>query len=607
MVAMQKWMRQILRANRAEFKRALLLFIYFFLAMASYYTMKPVRSSLFLSELGPKKLPFVYMGSVGITFFSVYFYAALTRWVSRHTLILVTSGFFFMNLLVFWWLFTFRPFPQLAAIFYVWVTNFNLILVTQFWSLTNDLHNPREGKRLFGFIGAGGILGSVLTGFVVAGLVKKIGTENLLLMSALLLLLMLIPAYRVCRLEQRKLEEKKEEAEEADRWEETPDNGLMLIFKSYYLILIASIVVVTNVVATIIDYQFQTVISSRFDKDAMTAFLGVFFSAITISAFVFQILFTSRFHQKLGITFSLLIQPVAILLTGGAFVIHKVWSTATALKFLDGTLGYSIQQTSKELLYLPTSHGVKYRAKAFIDVFFYRFGDALASIMILLFAAYHLPLRSLTGLTMAACIVWILLVFLTKIRYLECLREIIKRRVSYPKQDIEQAMAKLAPELKKQAYEHKNPLAITKQIMEEARNYFLCLHLSFQLESRKDEKLKRMATQVKEERLRLAKRIFRLIGFIQPSVGLYDAFHYLIAKESEHDAMALELLDNILSRKIRKRVLPLFNFEDSMEERLASGQRYWKTSVQELKSYLKKITKDSTQEDALGSLELCLP
>ncbi|MBI4374647.1 MAG: MFS transporter [Deltaproteobacteria bacterium] len=606
-----RWIRKIIKANPEELKKAGLLFVYFFLAISSYYTLKPVRSSLFLSAFGPEKLPWVYLGTAAVTFVAVLAYAELAKRVNRDVLVGSTTLFFIVNLVIFWWLFKFHPGGRLPFVFYIWVSNYNVILVTQFWSVANDIYNPREGKRLYGFIGSGGILGSIVTGFLVTFLVRRIGTENLLLVSAGFLMILLLIAKKICSLDSQERKERETKLPEVDQLPETGRNGFSLIWKSPYLKLITAIVIFLTIVATIVDYQFQSVIARRFSKDEMTAFLGTFFSFLTLAAFLVQFFLTSRIHQRLGIAFSLLILPAVSIIGGLTFLAAPVFLIGAALKFLDGSIGYSIQQASKELLYLPTPREVKYRAKTFIDVFFYRFGDALASILILIFSAYQFSLRSLSGLVVGLAILWAGIILLTRRHYIASLREIIKCRGSYDCPEgppgCEAAFARLVPELHREAFPDKE--AVRREIVDEARNYFLCLAVSQQLERQERPEIRPLHEKLQEKRFKIAKRIFRLISFVQPAEDLYRAFNYLVLKQREHDAIALELLDNIMLHRVRKKVLPFFNPELTDEERFATGCRYWGITPEDLKSYLLTAAEEYSFSDpeALAALELRVP
>lgn len=603
-----RWIRKIIKANPEELKKAVLLFTYFFLAISAYYAIKPVRSSLFLAVFGPEKLPFVYLGSAAVTLVVVFIYAELAKRVNRDLLLGSTTLFFIASLLLFWWSFKFRPTTSLSAIFYIWVSNFNVILVTQFWSVANDIYNPREGKRLYGFIGSGGILGSILTGFAVAWLVKRVGTENLLLVSAAFLLVLMAIARKICSLDSRERREKEARLPEVDRLPESGANGFTLIWRSPYLKLITAIVILLNIVTTIVDYQFQTVISGHFTKDQMTAFLGNFFSFLTLAAFLLQFFVTSRIHQRLGVTFSLLIQPLLSMVGGTLFFAAPVFSVGAGVKFMDGSVNYSIQQASKELLYLPTAEEIKYRAKAFIDVFFYRFGDALASILILLFSAYHLSLRSLSSAVMGIALLWIGIILLTRRYYIAALRNIIKCRKSFGcPGDCDQEFQQIVPELKRE--EFPNAEAVRRRILEETREYFLCAALSHQLALQKTPHLQPIREKLQERLLSAAKKIFRLISFVQPTEDLFIAFNYLVLKQRGHDALALELLDNIMLYRIRKRVLPFFNPDNTEEEKLAIGCRYWGIGSEDLKSYLFLVAKESSfpHPEELAALDLRVP
>ena len=172
--------------RKGEERKTLLMFLYFFLTITVLYVLKPVRSSLFLEELGSHNLRYVYLGEGVFLLFVTWLYVQLAKLLPRKVFFTGLLLVFISNLLIFWWLFH-RHTPYLSAFFYIWVACFSIVSVTQFWTLANDIFDPLEAKRLFGLIISGGSAGGVLGGLLTNRAVRWMPTEDLLLLSCVLL------------------------------------------------------------------------------------------------------------------------------------------------------------------------------------------------------------------------------------------------------------------------------------------------------------------------------------------------------------------------------------------------------------------------------------
>jgi len=146
-------------------------FFYFFLITAPYYIIKPIRNASYLDRLGDERLPLAYLLTAIIMGLIVNLHSRLQVRLPRHRLVISSLVFFLSNISLFWWLFQ-RDWAWVPTVFWVWANIFAVVLVTQFWILVNDVFNPREAKRLIGFIGSGGILGAIL-GSLLAGILAR--------------------------------------------------------------------------------------------------------------------------------------------------------------------------------------------------------------------------------------------------------------------------------------------------------------------------------------------------------------------------------------------------------------------------------------------------
>jgi ATP:ADP antiporter, AAA family len=377
-----------------EARLALLLFGYFLLITAPYNIIKSLRDASYLEDLGPNNLPFAY-ASVVVVGLAVSLHARLQNRLSRRGLLTGTLAIFVASDLVFWLALRGRPsWGWWSLVYWMWANVLVVVLTTQFWILVNDLFNPREAKRLIGFFGSGGILGGVvggvLTGFAARWLKSP---HDLLPVAAVLLAAALVVV--------RSLFAGRPAANAATPEARPPEGPHPLapakvgfwdcarsVKGSRYLILLATVVLATGVVSTLIDWQSKSIIYVFNQRDAaanLTSFFGFFNSGLLAFAFLFQLVLTSRFIERFGIRLGLMIYPaVLLLLSLGIAAAPAVLWLAIGIKGSDKALSYSINQSARELLYIPVAPELKYRAKIFIDMFVNRFSKAVGGLVLLI-------------------------------------------------------------------------------------------------------------------------------------------------------------------------------------------------------------------------------
>ncbi|MDH4271280.1 MAG: MFS transporter [Candidatus Aminicenantes bacterium] len=407
---------------------AVSLFLYFFFITSPYYIIKSLRNASYLNRLGDEKLPLAYFLTAVLMGFIVNFHSRLQVKLPRSRLITSSLVFFFSNIVLFWWLFEQR-WEWVPVVFWVWANIFAIVLVTQFWILVNDVFNPREAKRLIGFIGSGAQLGAILGG-VLAGTLAK-GAPGLLLPLAAAMLGMGILVVSVVFRRQRK---KAEESDSAAGGEAAPSvkvgfrDAFQTTKQSRYLLLLAGIMTVTLIVSTLIDWQFNSVVDSKVlgsnRENSLTSFFGYFNAGTMAFAFLFQLLLTSPLIRAFGIRLTLLLYPLILFLGAGgigaaALVGIVPLIPAILIKASDKSLAYSLNQSVRELLYIPISPEQKYKSKIFIDMFLNRFAKGLGAIILLVLLFFvrkgggsggaEGAIQYISAVVLALIIVWIFL------------------------------------------------------------------------------------------------------------------------------------------------------------------------------------------------------
>ncbi len=432
-----------------EGPKVFLTFLYFFLVITAYYIIKPVSRSLVLGELGSRLVPYMDLICAALMGPIVTLFAKLVDRMSKPRLV---SGSFWVVigvLMAFWWLLGWQH-PWVAGAFYVWVAIFSVLVVTLFWLVANDLYHPREARRLFGFIGSGGILGGIVGSSVAAIGAQLIGTQHLLLLSSAVLVICWLLVRRLWAFAPERV--LAEEARATPRSRETFLTDLRgfanTVLQSRYLLLLITIVGLNKLVATLIYYQLNPFIEQAFpQQDERTTFAGMFFGGLNIAAFLVQFLLTSWVLRRWGLLVGLLVLPVGVLAgTTGLLVLPVLWLAALT-ELYDGSLNYSLQQTTKEVLYLPIDRSIRYKVKPFIDMVVFRFGKGVAAILgIVLLDVFGIHPRFLSWVAIPLIVAWIAAALQVRGEYVATIRTMLQARaLSRRPPDARQASGEAGP------------------------------------------------------------------------------------------------------------------------------------------------------------------
>ncbi len=370
---------------------AVLLFTCFFLFVTFQYTTKAVRQSSYIDGLGAANLPWVFLTVAICSYPFLRLYSRLADRVARQHLLAATCGLIVASMVVFWWLFQYLDeWKWIPFVLYVWMSIVYVMNYSQFWSFSNHILDPRQAKRLFGFVGAGGLLGGIAGGQVAKVVSGTMGTRMIFPVAAAVLLLAVAVIYWAHRYSPRDSSTVAGAGIGRLAQVEKVEGGFAAIRNSRQLQLIAAIMVLMTVVAQVVDLQFNWAVQqSTSSLDDATRFFGNFFSIMGVAAFLFQLLFTSRIHRVLGVGFAMRILPVAMALGSsavlGAYYLMPgmVLSSALLLKVGENGLRYSLEQSTRELLFLPVPSRIRIKGKAFIDVFVQRGAKGLAALLLL--------------------------------------------------------------------------------------------------------------------------------------------------------------------------------------------------------------------------------
>jgi len=396
--------------------RASFLFVNFFLIITALYQLKPASRSLFIEALGAERLPYAWIiTALTMVVFITYY----NRLVARHSRFNVVLGtcLVISSFLVLFRLLINLPGPTVAICFYVFVDILSVVLVEQFWSLTDSIYTTREGKSWYGFVGTGGLVGGIAGGGLSALLIQytHLKTPDLLLTAAVTIGIIFALTWVMGHIGLYC------EVEQVVRVEDTAKGGWRVLGQSRYLMLIAAVLLLTQLVSPLIDYQFlNTVEASYPEREARTAFLSLFFSVMGFISVGVNLAITPLIHRFFGTIAGLLIQPLMISLFSWAFLFQPTLFFGGAAKISDRGLSYSINRASKELLYVPIDPVVIYQAKAWIDMFGYRIFKVSGSFLILLFTQWlpvAIGIAQLSWITITISAAWIAIIMVLRHEY----------------------------------------------------------------------------------------------------------------------------------------------------------------------------------------------
>jgi AAA family ATP:ADP antiporter len=400
---------------RRPLRRAIALFFNFMMIVLAYYQVKAASRSLLIEFGGVEVFPYIWIGSafVLLAFIGVY-----NRLVATRDRVQVVTGSLVVCAVVLslFWLARGQATLWMLYAFYIFVDIFSVILVEQFWSLSNSVMRLGDGERSYWFVGTGGILGGVAGGVLASVLLRytPMQTADLLMSCAGMLLVCAAATILISR--NGLLREIPAEERVA-----LDGRGLAALLRNRYLVLVAVIVCFSQLVEPVIEYQFLTEVSDRYpERDARTQVISEFFSLLSLVSMLVNLFVTPFVHRHLGAVAGLAVQPLVVSVASAAYMLHTTLASAAVMKISDRGLSYSINRASKELLYIPMDAVNNYQVKAWIDMLGYRMFKVLGSGLILL-AGLWLPAGAGTAplgwLTLGICGAWLFAIALLATEY----------------------------------------------------------------------------------------------------------------------------------------------------------------------------------------------
>jgi AAA family ATP:ADP antiporter len=420
--------------HSGEGATALLLSLNGFLVLAAYYVIRPLRSAFLLpvrltlpggSVLTGAELQ-SYSGAIlaALFLFIVPAYGSFASKVNRIRLINWLTLFFVSNLAVFSLLGTGGvSTAALGVPFFVWIGIFNLMVVAQFWSFANDVYSPEQGKRLFAIVGFGYAVGAMAGSAITSLLIGRLGEFNLMLVSAAMLLASLgltnMVHYR----------QASHAASQAKKVVESPlgrEGGFQLVLRHRYLFLIGVITLVAQLVNTNGNYILNETLSKMAHAAIANGTSGGLAERQVIASYMagtdfwqnllvvaIQLFLVSRIFKYLGVGGALFFLPGVALCSYGLFAAAPILPLIRAAKITENATDYSLQNTLRRALFLPTSREAKYKALQAVETFFWRAGDMLSGLVTLFIVQIiGFGVRAYAGVNLVLVAVWIVVAIL---------------------------------------------------------------------------------------------------------------------------------------------------------------------------------------------------
>ncbi len=376
-------------------------YIYFFSLLSAYYILRPLRDEMGIAG-GIDNLPWVFTG----TFVTILLVLPLYGWISAHyprrQFLPWIYGFFILSLFFFYlWFESGLAHQYSARAFFIWVSVFNLYIVSVFWSFMADLYRREQARRLFGLIAGGGSLGAFSGPLITALFVQIIGMNTLVLISIAFLCLSIIAIHQLGQWQNNQTPSSRQII--GGQWY----RGVTLFARSPYLLGIGVVIFLYTLTSTVLYFQQATIIRDYFTDPAQrtAVFAWIDFSVNALTFFL-QLFLTARIVKRIGVAWGLAIVP--LFLAAGLIVlgIAPIFVVLSVIQVVRRAGNYALMKPVREMLYVILPAEEKYKAKNFIDTAIYRGGDAISAWFYDMLVSMGLSLSHIAWITAPIACLW---------------------------------------------------------------------------------------------------------------------------------------------------------------------------------------------------------
>ena len=410
-----RWLARVVNVKPGEVQALLWSFAYFFCLLAGYYVLRPLRDEMGIAG-GVRNLPWLFTATFLVMLAVVPVFGAVVARLPRQRFIPLVYHFFVANIAIFWVLLTFDiEKVHVARVFFVWISVFNLFAVSVFWSFMADLFASEQGKRLFGFIAAGGSAGALLGPTLTVWLAVPLGPVNLLIIAALLLEAAVLCA---ARLEATAAQLKPENPAAAAIARAPADaalgggwlTGIVMVLRSPYLAGIALWVALLSLAGTFLYFQQANIVAAASDDPAVrTRIFATIDLAIGILTLIVQCFATGKLITRFGAGPAAAFLPLVFCLGFVALWLTPMLWVVIAFQAAQRAANFSISNPAREVLFTVLEREEKYKAKNVIDIVVFRGADAASGWLFSAMRGAGLELTSISLATVPVAAGWLAL------------------------------------------------------------------------------------------------------------------------------------------------------------------------------------------------------
>lgn len=401
-------LNRIVKVGAGEMPALVWSFIYFFCLLSGYYILRPVRDEMGIQG-GVQNLPWLFTATFLTMLAVVPLFGWLTGRFARRVVLPAVYWFFIANLALFFVAF---QVPELqrhtARVFFVWVSVFNLFVVSVFWSFMVDLFNDGQGKRLFGFIAAGGTCGAIAGPALTTGLATTLGPINLLCVSAVMLAAAVMCIHRLIRWADMNRGLASSAKPEGQALGGRVWAGLRELARSPYLLGICFYLFCYTTLSTLLYLEMARLVADQFPSSHERTWLfGMLDLAVNLLTLLTQVFVTGRVLPRIGVTATLALLPAVAVLGFMVLGVAPLLAVLAAFGVIRRAGEFALSKPAREILFTVVPREEKYKAKNVIDTAVYRGGDMLSSWLIAALRGSGLGLPALSFAAVPVAAAWL--------------------------------------------------------------------------------------------------------------------------------------------------------------------------------------------------------
>jgi AAA family ATP:ADP antiporter len=405
---LHRWLARVVAVRPGELHALGWSFAYFFCLLAGYYVLRPLRDEMGIAG-GVRNLQWLFTATFAVMLAAVPLFGAVVARLPRRRFIPLVYHFFVANIAIFWMLLALDVGKlHVARVFFVWISVFNLFAVSVFWSFMADLFSSEQGKRLFGFIAAGGSAGALAGPVITVGLAVPLGPVNLLIVAAVLLECAVLCARRL-----------EFAAPQADRANAVPVAaepaklgggwlaGIAMVLRSPYLAGIALWVALLSLAGTVLYFQQASIVASASDDPAVrTRIFATIDLVVGILTIGIQFLATGRLLTRFGAGPAAGFLPIVFGFGFAVLGFAPALFVVIAFQAAQRTANFAVSNPAREVLFTVLAREEKYKAKNVIDIVVFRGADAASGWLFATLRAAGLELSAIALASVPVAAVW---------------------------------------------------------------------------------------------------------------------------------------------------------------------------------------------------------